>query len=84
MDHGRGRDRIRDRGLLVRYRHRTTGSAAFTAASGTAGAGENARLTAQIALPREACEQVFGADSGYARSVTNLGRGDAGRGQRLR
>lgn len=39
----------------------------------TAVAGENARLTSQIALPQEACEQVFGADSGYARSVTNFG-----------
>ncbi|MFQ6230760.1 dioxygenase [Nocardia sp. NPDC002869] len=39
----------------------------------TAVAGENARLTSQIALPQEACEQVFGADSGYARSVPNLG-----------
>lgn len=38
----------------------------------TAVAGENARLTSQIALPQEACEQVFGTDSGYARSVTNL------------
>lgn len=38
----------------------------------TAVAGENARLTSQIALPQEACEQVFDADSGYARSVANL------------
>lgn len=38
----------------------------------TAVAGENARLTSQIALPQEACERVFDADSGYARSLTNL------------
>ncbi|MEV0368109.1 dioxygenase [Nocardia fusca] len=38
----------------------------------TAVAGENARLTSQIALPQEACEQVYDADAGYARSVTNL------------
>jgi protocatechuate 3,4-dioxygenase beta subunit len=37
----------------------------------TAVAGENARLTSQIALPQEACEQVYDADAGYARSVTN-------------
>ncbi|MEV3963495.1 dioxygenase [Nocardia sp. NPDC050193] len=38
----------------------------------TAIAGENARLTSQIALPQKACEQAYGAGSGYARSVTNL------------
>ena len=38
----------------------------------TAVAGENARLTSQIALPQDVCEQVFDADSGYARSRTNL------------
>ncbi|MFC3961302.1 dioxygenase family protein [Nocardia jiangsuensis] len=37
-------------------------------------AGENARLTSQIALPQDASEQVFAADSGYARSVSNLSR----------
>lgn len=36
--------------------------------------GENARLTSQIALPQQSCEQVFAHDSGYARSVTNLSR----------
>lgn len=35
-------------------------------------AGENARLTSQIALPQDVCEQVFNADSGYARSLSNL------------
>ncbi len=34
--------------------------------------GENARLTSQIALPQDVCEQVFAADSGYARSRDNL------------
>ncbi|MEU4315608.1 dioxygenase [Nocardia sp. NPDC024068] len=38
----------------------------------TAVAGENARLTSQIALPQDVCEQVYNADSGYARSLTNL------------
>ncbi|WP_174184792.1 dioxygenase [Nocardia barduliensis] len=38
----------------------------------TAVAGQNARLTSQIALPHESCEAVFAHDSGYARSVTNL------------
>jgi protocatechuate 3,4-dioxygenase beta subunit len=38
----------------------------------TAVAGQNARLTSQIALPQAACETVFAYDSGYARSVTNL------------
>ncbi|MGW0183279.1 dioxygenase [Nocardia sp. NPDC003345] len=35
-------------------------------------AGENARLTSQIALPQDVCEQVFNADPGYARSLGNL------------
>jgi protocatechuate 3,4-dioxygenase beta subunit len=38
----------------------------------TAVAGQNARLTSQIALPQDTCEAVFAHDSGYARSVTNL------------
>ncbi|NUP26702.1 MAG: dioxygenase, partial [Nocardia sp.] len=38
----------------------------------TAVAGENARLTSQIALPQDVCEQVFAADSGYSRSRANL------------
>ncbi|MEU5758508.1 intradiol ring-cleavage dioxygenase [Nocardia sp. NPDC047648] len=38
----------------------------------TAVAGQNARLTSQIALPQDTCEAVFAYDSGYARSVTNL------------
>ncbi|MEV6324181.1 dioxygenase, partial [Nocardia sp. NPDC051787] len=38
----------------------------------TAVAGDNARLTSQIALPHDACATVFAHDSGYARSVTNL------------
>lgn len=38
----------------------------------TAVAGENARLTSQIALPQEVCEQVYNADSGYSRSLNNL------------
>ncbi|MGW5143581.1 dioxygenase [Nocardia beijingensis] len=38
----------------------------------TAVAGQNARLTSQIALPHDTCEAVFAHDSGYARSVTNL------------
>nr|WP_280399083.1 dioxygenase [Nocardia carnea] len=37
-------------------------------------AGENARLTSQIALPQDVCEQVFDADPGYSRSVGNLSR----------
>ncbi|MEU2120616.1 dioxygenase [Nocardia niwae] len=40
----------------------------------TAVAGQNARLTSQIALPHDTCESVFAYDSGYARSVTNLGQ----------
>ncbi|MBB5913449.1 protocatechuate 3,4-dioxygenase beta subunit [Nocardia transvalensis] len=35
-------------------------------------AGGNARLTSQIALPQDACNQVFAYDSGYAQSVRNL------------
>ncbi|GAA5056508.1 dioxygenase family protein [Nocardia callitridis] len=38
----------------------------------TAVAGDNARLTSQIALPQDSCEAVFAADSGYARSVSNM------------
>nr|WP_228834403.1 dioxygenase [Nocardia abscessus] len=38
----------------------------------TAVAGQNARLTSQIALPDDSCTAVFAHDSGYARSVTNL------------
>lgn len=37
-------------------------------------AGENARLTSQIALPQDASEAVYAADSGYSASVTNLAR----------
>ena len=35
-------------------------------------AGENARLTSQIALPEQACTAVFGYDTGYAASVPNM------------
>lgn len=35
-------------------------------------AGENARLTSQIALPQDACTTVFDHDSGYSRSITNM------------
>ena len=35
-------------------------------------AGENARLTSQIALPEDACTAVFAHDSGYAASVQNM------------
>ena len=35
-------------------------------------AGENARLTSQIALPEQACTTVFAYDSGYATSVQNI------------
>ncbi|WP_433201383.1 dioxygenase [Nocardia sp. CA-107356] len=38
----------------------------------TAVAGQNARLTSQIALPQDACNTVFAADSGYAQSISNL------------
>jgi protocatechuate 3,4-dioxygenase beta subunit len=37
-------------------------------------AGENARLTSQIALPEDACTAVFAHDSGYAASVQNMSR----------
>ncbi len=35
-------------------------------------AGENARLTSQIALPEQACTAVYGYDTGYATSVQNM------------
>lgn len=35
-------------------------------------AGENARLTSQIALPEQACTTVFAHDTGYAASVQNM------------
>ncbi|MGB7383063.1 MAG: dioxygenase [Rhodococcus sp. (in: high G+C Gram-positive bacteria)] len=35
-------------------------------------AGENARLTSQIAIPQDACTTVFDYDSGYSRSISNL------------
>ena len=35
-------------------------------------AGENARLTSQIALPEEACAAVFAHDAGYDTSVRNM------------
>ncbi len=35
-------------------------------------AGENARLTSQIALPEDTCTAVFEHDSGYDASVQNL------------
>ncbi|WP_433734501.1 dioxygenase [Nocardia sp. CA-129566] len=38
----------------------------------TAVAGQNARLTAQIALPKDICSTVYAADSAYAQSITNL------------
>ncbi|TCJ99388.1 dioxygenase [Nocardia alba] len=38
----------------------------------TAVAGDNARLTSQIALPQDACTTVFEADSGYADSIRNM------------
>jgi protocatechuate 3,4-dioxygenase beta subunit len=37
-------------------------------------AGKNARLTSELALPQEACEQVYVQDSGYAASLRNLSR----------
>ena len=37
-------------------------------------AGENARLTSQIALPEDACTAVFAHASGYDASVQNLSR----------
>ncbi|MEV0059939.1 dioxygenase [Nocardia sp. NPDC050718] len=38
----------------------------------TAVAGDNARLTSQIALPQDSCEAVFAADSGYSASIRNM------------
>ncbi len=35
-------------------------------------AGDNARLTSQIALPEQACRAVYGYDAGYAASVQNM------------
>ncbi|MBF6436321.1 dioxygenase [Nocardia cyriacigeorgica] len=35
-------------------------------------AGDNARLTSQIALPEDACEAVYAYDSGYSASIPNL------------
>ncbi|REE74593.1 protocatechuate 3,4-dioxygenase beta subunit [Rhodococcus wratislaviensis] len=37
-------------------------------------AGEDARLTSQIAVPQDACTTVFAYDSGYANSVGNLSK----------
>ncbi|MFE3541562.1 intradiol ring-cleavage dioxygenase [Nocardia sp. NPDC059177] len=38
----------------------------------TAVAGDNARLTSQIALPEDVCRSVFDTDPGYSASITNL------------
>ncbi|MCQ4122761.1 dioxygenase [Rhodococcus tibetensis] len=35
-------------------------------------AGEDPRLTSQIAIPQDACEKVFAYDTGYAKSVSNM------------
>jgi protocatechuate 3,4-dioxygenase beta subunit len=35
-------------------------------------AGENARLTSQIALPEQSCTAVYGYDTGYSASVQNM------------
>jgi hypothetical protein len=35
-------------------------------------AGDNARLTSQIALPEQACTAVYGYDTGYTTSVQNM------------
>lgn len=35
-------------------------------------AGENARLTSQIALPQDVCTSVYASDSGYSRSISNM------------
>jgi protocatechuate 3,4-dioxygenase beta subunit len=35
-------------------------------------AGENARLTSQIALPEQSCSAVYGYDTGYSASVQNM------------
>jgi protocatechuate 3,4-dioxygenase beta subunit len=37
-------------------------------------AGENARLTSQIALPEQACQEVYAHDPEYAGSVQNMSR----------
>ena len=37
-------------------------------------AGANARLTSQVALPRDVCETVFTTAPGYEQSTTNLSR----------
>ena len=37
-------------------------------------AGENARLTSQIALPEQSCTAAYGYDAGYAASVKNMSR----------
>ena len=37
-------------------------------------AGDNARLTSQIALPEDTCKAVYAADKGYEKSVENLSR----------
>jgi protocatechuate 3,4-dioxygenase beta subunit len=37
-------------------------------------AGENARLTSQIALPEQSCTAVYGYDAGYSASVQNMSR----------
>jgi protocatechuate 3,4-dioxygenase beta subunit len=37
-------------------------------------AGEDARLTSQIAVPQDACATVFAYDTGYANSVSNLSK----------
>jgi protocatechuate 3,4-dioxygenase beta subunit len=40
----------------------------------TAVAGENARLTSQIALPQDVCEAVYNTAEGYSDSIGNLSR----------
>lgn len=35
-------------------------------------AGENARLTSQIALPQDVCTSVYAYDAGYSRSISNM------------
>ncbi|WP_433594638.1 intradiol ring-cleavage dioxygenase [Nocardia sp. CA-145437] len=35
-------------------------------------AGENARLTSQIALPQDVCTSVYASDSGYSRSISTM------------
>lgn len=39
-------------------------------------AGQNARLTSQIALPEDACKKVFDYDKAYAASPQNVSNGD--------